>query len=158
MSQKFNVGDRIRCDDAEGSLELRLGGMYVVEAVTHYGGLKLEGIYFPFSPHRFKLWYIPTEVHSGGPYVCISVYNELKKQNVALNDALELVKKAYTILQAEHDNLKKQNVEVHRDLATMQTAYIQNKRLSGNSIAIENISLRSRIKELEEELECLSNQ
>ena len=136
MQHKFKVGDTVECINNKNCQGLAVGSKYLITSVRVVGireivcvsgnnDLATDG----YFAHRFKLFTPPTEVHSGGPYVCVSVYNELKKQNEALHAAMQHLK---------------------------TLVYVGGK--TDSNIAFENIRLRSRIKELEEELECLASE
>lgn len=113
MSQKFNVGDTVRCIRDEGCNLHRNTSYTVVEVGRQFIYLNGPGLCAGsrngYLANRLELWTEPTEVHSGGPYVCISVYNELKKQNEELKADLEHMRRNYSNRYIELTDLQTEN-------------------------------------------------
>jgi len=122
MSQKFNVGDTVRCIRDEGCNLHRNTSYTVVEVGRQFIYLNGPGLCAGsrngYLANRLELWTEPTEVHSGGPYVCISVYNELKKQNEELKADLEHMRRNYNNRYIELTDLQTENAELNKTINT----------------------------------------
>jgi hypothetical protein len=122
MSQKFNVGDTVRCIRDEGCNLHRNTSYTVVEVGRQFIYLNGPGLCAGsrngYLANRLELWTEPTEVHSGGPYVCISVYNELKKQNEELKADLEHMRRNYSNRYIELTDLQTENAELNKTVNT----------------------------------------
>lgn len=138
MQHKFKVGDVVRCVRTEGCNLERNTSYTVVDVGQKFVYLKGPGISNStkngYMPSRLALWSDPihkfwdgvvrhkkdeeTHSSSGGPYVCVSVYNELKKQNAELEAELEHVKQNYVKRFDELTDLQTQNAYLNSTIDT----------------------------------------
>ena len=86
-----------------------------------------------------------THSSSGGPYVCVPVYNELKKQHKALSDALELVKETCNeqIREIAELHTKLQNLRKH--IHTAETTDIELNKIRDRLDLLEGLSWKKPV-------------